>query len=263
MKHSGKGTAHLCTGVKLKSFTLIELLVVIAMIAILAGMLLPALNNAREKGRSASCVGNQKQLGLAIQQYSADNDDYAVPNDGVTEPKWSSMPTVHWPLMMITLGYIDGTADAAMDGQWSQLPLQSNILRCPSYVREIAKSVNKGCGLGGYYSNPATELSFRGSTYGMTRVFRNKTMDGIANNARLLKMNKIQNPTVFFAAADTYANGRAELAINNDETDSCRPNIQRHNGHANVTHADGHVSSIRRDMKENRTTKNSEWRAYD
>ena len=246
-----------------KQFTLIELLVVIAIIAILAGMLLPALNTAREKGRSASCVGNQKQLGMAITQYASANNDFAVPNDGVTEPHFSSLPSYHWPLMMISLGYIDGTPDEKMNGQWSQLPLQSNILRCPSYVKEIAKSNNKGCGLGGYAPNPATDLSFRGSTYGMTRIFRNKTMDGIAGNARLLKMNKIQNPTTFFVAADTYANGRAELAINNDGTDSCRPNLERHAGHANVTHADGHVSSIKRDMRENRTTKNTEWRAYD
>ncbi len=59
-----------------KSFTLIEFLIVVAIIAILAGMLLPALNQARQRARAAACTGNLKQLSFYLNSYVNDSNDW-------------------------------------------------------------------------------------------------------------------------------------------------------------------------------------------
>ena len=86
-----------------RGFTLIELLVVIAVIAILAGMLLPALALAKAKGERTSCMNNLKQISLYMQLYTDDNLDFfpGHRNQGLTTDDPAKSLTNWWGITIL------------------------------------------------------------------------------------------------------------------------------------------------------------------
>ena len=111
------------------NFTLIELLVAIAIIAILAGMLLPALNSARERGRSTTCMNNMRTISQAIFFYEADNSDFCIPfalTYGTSNYTWGTL--------LYFSKHIDAAGGIEKDGDNIYL----RTFACPSESRRTA-----------------------------------------------------------------------------------------------------------------------------
>jgi prepilin-type N-terminal cleavage/methylation domain-containing protein/prepilin-type processing-associated H-X9-DG protein len=124
-------------------FTLVELLVVIGIIAVLIGLLLPALNRAREAAKEAACLANMRTIGQAVMLYTTENKGSFIPPYRIPElvpPHWTSV--TNGPPFMV---YLSGKYMKEATSYWicpsdTMLPMKSTFRRLYSGILDVQTS---------------------------------------------------------------------------------------------------------------------------
>ena len=170
-----------------KIFTLIELLVVIAIIAILAAMLLPALNKAKQTAHRISCVNNHKTILMAEQHYISSYNEYMMP----TSLGGSGPGSVRWNTLAARLLYSKPTGK-----------LESNLWRCPAEPQPLGTASGTSYNYG--------HLALNGTMGGINPSATATTYSGSSDRFtyRYRKVSACKKPSINMVSLDNgYKNG--------------------------------------------------------
>lgn len=230
------------------AFTLVELLVVIAIIAILAAMLLPALQQSRARGQAAACVNNLKQLGLGIFQYGSDYDDYLVLPIAVTYPD-----TPRWTFLLMGPNPADPANPYQSGLQHTQGKYASaKLFRCPAAAYPVDLTGRVSLSSAGNDETRSASWWKKYSFYGMNWFLRPQADD---KTNCTVKFHQLRNPSRKIVLADTYSSQTSNMSFDENfeygnsrfQTNYTAKNIgnpaARHNGAVNTAQLDGSVKA--------------------